>query len=136
MQVWCGSGNPEGSEDSGIYDFELASICAIGEELLFSLTPEPENRKRIHYEPWQKPYYLSLKDSDKCKCVLRDDLHRINILLEGELSQIQRVCASSAQRSLIKTLEVECLTSEDSNVRNGVADLMKQAELPWLEPND
>lgn len=129
------SGSPyhafEGEVSRPIYDAELASMCAIGEEILFTFTPEPENRKRMLWEPWQQPYYLSMKESDTKKEKMRASLLKLAELLEGEHDFQKRIHLQNAQGILKTALEVECLTSEDCEVDQGVAYLMKLAKVPW-----
>lgn len=118
---------------SGIHEFELASICAIAEELLFSLMPEPENRKRMHSEHFQKPFYLSMAESDKYKSTIRRSMLKLDHLLGGEATHRDKILLEVARQSLDTALEIKCLTAKDCEVLVGVAQLMKQAKVPWDE---
>ncbi len=123
----------DGDKTLPLYGSELASVCAIGEEILFSLTPEPENRKRMQWEPHQQPFYLSMEESDVHKDLIQKDIDKLNKFFEGEISQMQKTMISIALKNLNTLLEIKCLTSEDSLKRKSTIHLMQQAELPWEE---
>jgi len=120
-------------EDSGmeeISDYELACIIAIAEEVLFSLTPEPENRLRMHDERLQKPFYLTQEESDKAKMALRGDLEELE-KMGGNTDVRKNIAIDTAQKLLLNALKIECLTAEDYDVREYVSWHLKRESIPW-----
>lgn len=122
---------PEDSELEDISDYELACVCAIAEEVLFSLTPEPENRLRMHHPDFQQPFYWTQEQSDNAKEVLKADLLRLEEMKEGKDSA-ETTMIDEGLRAIQNVLELEKLTSEDYWVRKGVAqNLLKIEKFPW-----
>ena len=125
----------DGDESWPLYGAELATVCAIGEELLFSLTPEPENRKRMLFESHQKPFYLSKDESDAYKEIIRGELAKLQSLDTEGLDGRQKGSVSAAIDQLEFTLNVDHLTSDDWYGALGANDLLKRGKVPW-EPSD
>lgn len=122
----------ENGESWALYGAELASMCAIGEEILFTLTPEPQNRKRMLSEAWQKPYYLSMSESDDKKEELRAIRSRLDdLLISYEEDRMKKHLIEAGISSLDNVLQIECLTSEDFEVVQSVDYLMSLAKIPW-----
>lgn len=122
---------PEDCDLDEISDYELACVCAIAEEVLFSLTPEPDNRLRMHHPDFQQPFYWTKKQSDQAKEILKVDLLRLEEMKEGrDTTQISMIDAGL--KSIQKVLEIETLTSEDYGVRKFVSQqLLKIERFPW-----
>ena len=125
---------PEDSDLEEISDYELACMCAIAEEVLFSLTPEPDNRLRMHHPDMQEPFYWTQKQSNEAKAELENDLVQLGRMKEGA-DPANAAMIDAAERMIRKTLEIDRLTSEDFGVRRGVATLLKVKCLPWDEVN-
>ena len=115
-----------------ISDYELASVIAIAEEVLFSLTPEPENRLRMHIEEARKPFYLTQEESDQAKGVLENDLIQLEKMKEGA-DPAKGAMINAAEGMIRRTLEIDRLTTKDFMVRAGVAKILGLSSLPWDE---
>ena len=87
----------------------------------------------MFHETLQKPFYLSMAESDFFKDLIRRDLAKLSDILNGELDQKQKILVTSAQNILKKALEIDCLKSEDCEGTDGVFYLMNLADLPWSE---
>lgn len=120
---------PEDSNLEEISDYELASVCAIAEEVLFSITPEPENRLRMHHEDYKKPFYLTKEESDKCKEEIRNDIRNLELL--SDFAPGDEGIVMNIKKSMEKVLEIECLTSEDCQIRKSVEENLKLFEIDW-----
>lgn len=107
------------SDKEEISDYELCSVCAIAEELLFSIIPEPDNRKRMVPVVLQKPFYLTKEESDECKKVIEQDLKRLRKLTDLPIGGDAMV--KSCINSFEKVLDQECLTSEDFDTRQSIS---------------
>lgn len=123
---------PEDADLEEISDYELACVCAIAEEVLFSLTPEPTNRSRMHHPDIQKPFYWTQEESDQAKAVLENDLIQLEKMKEGA-DPAKGAMINAAEGMIRRTLEIDCLTSEDFMVRAGVAKILGLSSLPWDE---
>lgn len=122
---------PEDSDLEEISDYELACVCAIAEEVLFSLTPEPENRLRMHHSDFQQPLYWTQEQSDQAKDVLKNDVLRLQEMKEGS-DAVQNTMIDAGIRAIQNALKLKRLTSEDYGVRKGVAQHMLRIEkFPW-----
>ena len=120
---------PEDSNLEEISDYELACIIAISEELLFSVTPEPENRLRMHHPDFQRPFYLSKEESDKCKEEIREDLEKLDLLKNLPVGGDRIV--ESQKKALEAKLEIDRLTSEDCDIRQGIERNLKMFKIDW-----
>lgn len=120
---------PEDSNIKEISDYELACIIAISEEFLFSVTPEPMNRLRMHHPVLQRPYYLSEKESDICKEEIRGDLEKLDLL--ENLPAGGDMLIESQKKALKAKLEIGRLTSEDCDIRQGIAYNLKMFNIEW-----
>lgn len=123
---------PADSSVEEISDYELCSVSAIAEEVLFSLTPEPENRKRMVVEALQKPFYLSKDESMACKEKVRADIEKLDALEERRPGD--KVLIANLRNTLEKVLVIETLTSEDCDVRESVAHTARRFKLDWPDP--
>jgi len=124
---------PDDSDQVVMNDYELASVCAIAEEVLFSLTPEPDNRKRMHDEEWQKPFYLTPEESDACKDKIREDLERLEAI--PDLERGKEIFVTIAKATLQNVMNLDCLNAEDYAVRRGVAYQLRQGGIDWPDPD-
>lgn len=114
---------PQDSNTKEISDYELASVCAIAEELLFSITPEPENRKRMHHADFQKPFYISLSEVAAEKQRIREFITKLDALVDLEPSQRQVV--QNFILNLEKCLNVEPFTSDDLSQPEKISNTLK-----------
>jgi len=122
---------PDDSDLEEISDYELACVCAIAEEVLFSLTPEPENRLRMHHPDLQQPFYWTQEQSDHAKEVLNVDLLRLEEMKEGK-DPAEIAMIDAGLRAIQNVLELEKLTAEDYWVRKRVAQhMLKIEKFPW-----
>ncbi len=124
---------PEDSKMEEISDYELASVIAIAEEVLFTLTPEPENRKRMHHPDLQKPYYLSMGESDIYKDKIRKYLVKLDEISDGKLSKMQESRIEMARKFINDALAIDCLNADQCRVSEAIAVHMKSVELPWSD---
>lgn len=115
---------PQDSNTKEISDYELASVCAIAEEVLFSITPEPENRKRMHHADLQKPFYISPSEVDAEKQRIREFISKLDALAELEVHQRQGV--QNLKKNLEETLDVDPFTSDDLSQPEKAMALLKQ----------
>lgn len=121
----------EDSDMEEINDYELASVIAIAEEVLFSLTPEPDNRLRMHHPDMQKSYYLDAEECEITKSQIQSDVNRlksIDVLAPG-----QDITIGNAVKALEAVLAKSEITRDDANVRFGVAQIMKLSKIDWPE---
>lgn len=110
-----------------ISDYELASICAIAEEVLFSITPEPENRKRMHHVDFQKPFYLSPGDVVAEKQRIREFISKLDGLTALDAHQQRLV--DGFKKGLEKALETELFTSDELSKPEKISDMLKQFDI-------
>lgn len=121
---------PEDTDLIEISDYELACVCAVAEEVLFSLTPEPANRLRMHHPDMKKPFYWTQEESDQAKEVLENDLAQLDKAKEG-VDAAKVAMINAAERMIRTTLGIDRLTSADFRVRAGVAQILGLNSLPW-----
>lgn len=114
----------EGSDLEEISDYELAVVCAIAEEVLFSVTPEPENRKRMHDERIQGPFYLSEEAAEVERGKFRAFIAKLDAL--HDLERHQQGLVDSTKNHLEKNLEVNPFTSDDILRPEATVDLLKR----------
>lgn len=110
----------DGDETFEMRGAEHGSICAIGEEVLFSLTPEPENRARMLHEDFQKPFYLSSEESEQIKTAIQADILELESVDISSLTHHQNVHVEIAQRALRSIAEIDQLNAEQATVRKNV----------------
>lgn len=117
-----------GPDEDELNEFVAATLCAIAEELLFSLTPEPDNRKRMQHEAFQGPLYISEAERNQAVSDLESDLLRIDSLLASDKLPPG---GSQMLNSFRVALEAKIARSEDltSEYR---ADLARMASLANL----
>ena len=121
----------DGDETYPMRGEEMASVCAIGEEVLFSLTPEPGNRERMLVESFQQPFYWTQHQSDEAKDVLKNDLLRLEELKDGK-DAAHAAMIDAGLKMIQNVVAIDTLTSEDYEVRKGVAQqLLKIEKFPW-----
>ena len=110
----------DGDERFEMRGAEHGSVCAIGEEVLFSLTPEPENRTRMIDAAFQKPFYLSREVSDRIKTAIQADIVELENLDTSGFTSIQNTYFDIALRSLRWGAEIDHLNGEHAAVRESV----------------
>ena len=111
-----------------ISDYELASVCAIAEEVLFSLTPEPINRRRMQFPDYQKPFYLSNEESDNEKTKIREYIAFLENLTK-EVEEYKARIITHSINYLKEVLEIETLTSEDAKACESTSSNLKQMRI-------
>lgn len=126
---------PEDSDLEEISDYELACICAIAEEVLFSLTPEPDNRLRMQHPDYQQALYWTNEQSDKAKEVLKADILKLEeYKARKNAAEVSKIDVGI--NSIKNVLNIDTLTSEDYFVRRFVAQqLLRLDKFPW-DAND
>lgn len=120
---------PDDAEHQPISDHELGSIIAIAEEVLFSLVPEPENRKRMIVPSLQKPFYLTGEEMEQCRSLLQEDIESLQ-LLHCEKSW-QQDYVDGCIKTIREISESDNFTSEDFDRRGGIAQNLQRFGLPW-----
>ncbi len=117
-----------GTEING---FVLASMCAIAEELLFSLTAEPENRNRMQSEALRRPLYLTETEIGVARLSLRIDLERLRELSRGDLDTRQEIGIEIATRQIEWALAQEPITNAELEVQRLVPESLRSAGIDW-----
>jgi hypothetical protein len=124
---------PESDEErQPISDHELGSLCAIAEEVLFSILPEPENRKRMVDPAFQQPLYLSRRESGERKKVLRAYLKKLQDINCSEIWKQRSV--DGAIDSIQKTLDIDVITSEEFDEAINLDYFFKIRGIEWTPP--
>ena len=111
--------------------FVLASMCAIAEEVLFSVTPEPDNRQRMSHEAFRRPLYLSDSEIERGRTALDRDLKALSALDRDALSFDQCTQFDIAKRQLEWAINAEPLTNAELEVRSTIADRLREAGIDW-----
>lgn len=126
----------DGDENFQLRGAEHGSICAIGEELLFSLTPEPKNRLRMLSPNDQLPYYLSQEESDHAKIHIARDIEEIEGIDLSKLSHAQCLRVDIALHALQFNLNIDHLNGEQARVWQSIRRDLSSAKVQLSELPD